>query len=70
MKYTVIFVSIVLGACATRHAPDTSNWFADCYNKQQQETFLARAEENLRDDDYESRRNIRRLYWKLQKDCK
>jgi hypothetical protein len=70
MKLAILSCVIVVSACATRHSPDTTAWFADCYNKQRQEAFLARAEENLRDDDYESRRNIRRLYWKLQKDCK
>ena len=70
MKLVIVVVCLCLGACATRHAPDTTAWYADCYNKQRQEALLARAEENLRDDDYESRRNIRRLYWKLQKDCK
>ena len=70
MKLAILLCAIGVSACATRHAPDTTTWYADCYNKQRQETLLARAEENLRDDDYESRRNIRRLYWKLQKDCK
>lgn len=70
MKLAILLCVMVVSACATRHAPDTTAWYADCYNKQHQEALLARAEENLRDDDYESRRNIRRLYWKLQKDCK
>lgn len=70
MKLIVFAICLCLASCATRHAPDTTAWYADCYNKKHQEALLARAEENLRDDDYESRRNIRRLYWKLQKDCK
>jgi hypothetical protein len=70
MKLAILLCAIGVSACATRHVPDTTTWYADCYNKQRQETLLSRAEENLRDDDYESRRNIRRLYWKLQKDCK
>jgi hypothetical protein len=68
MKY-VILASVFLGACATRHAPDTSSWYADCYNKQRQETLLAQTEANLPVNDLQGRRRVRKLFWDLQKAC-
>jgi hypothetical protein len=68
MKY-VILTSVFLGACATRHAPDTSSWYADCYNKQRQETLLAQTEANLPVNDLQGRRRVRELFWDLQKAC-
>jgi len=70
MKYFCLFGLMFLTSCATRHVPDTTTWFADCYNKQRQEAFIARAETRLSDDDYEARKSLRRMYWQLQKECK
>lgn len=70
MKKIIVAFCLCLSGCATRHAPDTSTWFADCYNKKRQETLLAQAEAQLSADDYEGRRRVRRLFWDLQKDCK
>jgi len=69
MKY-LILLSVFLGACATRHAPNTSSWFADCYNKQRQETLLAQTEANLDSHDVQGRRRVRTLFWELQKACR
>jgi hypothetical protein len=60
----------LLSACATRHAPDTTAWFADCYNKQRQEQLLAQAESQLSNDDLNERRKIRQKFWDLQKECR
>lgn len=70
MKFTLAVLCLCLTACATRHAPDTTAWYADCYNKQRQEALLARSEAELSADDIEGRRRIRKLFWDLQKDCK
>jgi hypothetical protein len=70
MKLLILSCVVMVSACATRHSPDTTAWFADCYNKQRQESLIARAESRLGDDDHEARRNLRRLYWKLQQECK
>lgn len=70
MKYLIMTLCVVMSACATRHAPDTNAWFADCYNKKRQETLLAQAESQLAADDLEGRRRIRRMFWDLQKECR
>ncbi len=70
MKLIIVVSCLLLSACATRHAPDTATWYADCYNKQRQESLLARAETQLSTDDVEGRRRIRRLFWDLQKECR
>ena len=70
MKYITVGFCVLLSACATRHAPVTTSWFADCYNKKRQETLLAQAEAQLSADDIEGRRRIRRLFWDLQKECR
>ena len=70
MKLAVVILCLCVSACATRHVPDTSNWFADCYNKQRQESMLAQAESQISAADFESRRRIRKMFWDLQKDCK
>jgi hypothetical protein len=70
MKKLIIYSSIFLTACATRHAPDTSHWFVDCYNKQRHEALLAKAEAQLSADDINGRRNLRKKFWDLQKECK
>ncbi len=70
MKLIIVVSCLLLSACATRHAPDTATWYADCYNKQRQESLLARAEAQLSTDDVEGRRRIRRLFWDLQKECR
>jgi hypothetical protein len=70
MKLAIVIVCLCLSACATRHVPDNSTWFADCYNKQRQEAMLARAESQLSSSDIEGRRRIRKLFWSLQKECR
>lgn len=70
MKLIIVAICLSLSACATRHVPDTSTWFADCYNKQRQESLLAQAEAQLSPDDFEGRRRVRRLFWDLQKECR
>lgn len=70
MKYLIVGLCVFVSACATRHAPETSSWFADCYNKKQQETLLAQAEAQLSPNDLEGRRRIRRMFWDLQKECR
>jgi len=70
MKRFVLVLTIFVSACATRHTPETNLWFSDCYNKKHQESLIARSESLLSDNDIETRRNLRRAYWKLQKDCK
>lgn len=70
MKYSIVIFCLCVSACATRYVPDTSTWFADCYNKQRQEALLAQAESQLSTGDLEGRRRIRKLYWDLQKECK
>ena len=70
MKLLIVVFCLLVSACATRHVPDTSTWFADCYNKQRQEAMIARAESQLSPNDETGRRNLRRAYWKLQKECK
>lgn len=70
MKYVIITATVFLAACATRHAPDTSTWFADCYNKQRQESLLAQAEAALDPNDLQGRRRVRQLFWDLQKACR
>lgn len=70
MKYIIVAICVFVSACATRHAPDTGSWFADCYNKKRQETLLAQAEAQLAADDLEGRRRIRRMFWDLQKECR
>lgn len=69
MKSVIVFACLFVSACATRHAPDTSSWYADCYNKQHQEALLARAEAQLPTDDVGGRRRIRQIFWNLQKEC-
>lgn len=69
MKLLIVSVCLIVSACATRHAPDTSSWYADCYNKQHQESLLARSEAQLSADDIEGRRRIRQIFWNLQKEC-
>ena len=69
MKLVIVTICVFLTACATRHAPDTSNWYADCYNKQRQETLLAQSESALSANDVQGRRKIRKLFWDLQKAC-
>lgn len=70
MKYLALALCLLASACATRHVPDTSTWFADCYNKQKQEALLAQAESQLSGDDVEGRRRVRKLFWDLQKECR
>lgn len=70
MKSIAVAFCLCLSACATRHAPDTTTWYADCYNKQQQEALLARAEAQLAADDLVGRRRIRKLFWDLQRECR
>jgi hypothetical protein len=70
MKLLIVSCCLLLSACATRHVPDTSAWFADCYNKKRQESLLAHTEAQLSADDIEGRRRIRKMFWDLQKDCK
>jgi hypothetical protein len=69
MKLLIVLVCLIVSACATRHAPDTSTWYADCYNKKHQESLLARSEAQLSADDIEGRRRIRQIFWNLQKEC-
>jgi len=70
MKILILALALFLSACATRHAPDTSAWFVDCYNKQRHEALLAKAESQLSADDINGRRTIRKKFWDLQKECK
>ena len=70
MKYIIVGFCVFVSACATRHVPETSSWFADCYNKKRQETLLAQAEAQLNPDDLEGRRRLRRMFWDLQKECR
>ena len=70
MKLIVVTLCLCLSACATRHVPDSTTWYADCYNKHHQEALLARAEAQLPSDDINGRRRIRKLFWDLQKECK
>jgi hypothetical protein len=70
MKLTIVALGLCVSACATRHVPDTTSWYADCYNKQRQEALLARAEAQLAADDIHGRRRIRKLFWDLQRECK
>lgn len=70
MRLIIVAFCLCLTACATRHAPDTANWYADCYNKKHQEALLARAEAQLSLDDYEGRRRLRKMFWDLQKECR
>ena len=70
MKLIAVALCLCLSACATRHAPDITTWYADCYNKQQQEALLARAEAQLAADDLVGRRRIRKLFWDLQRECR
>jgi hypothetical protein len=70
MKYTILAICVFTAACATRHSPDTTSWFADCYNKKRQETLLAQAEAQLAADDIEGRKRIRKMFWDLQKECR
>ena len=70
MKSFIVAVSVLLSACATRHAPDTTAWFADCYNKQRQEQLLAQVEAQLSNDNLNERRKIRQKFWDLQKECR
>ena len=58
MKYAVATVCLLLSACATRHVPSTATWFADCYNKRQQETLIAQAERSLDPGDLAGRRQL------------
>jgi hypothetical protein len=69
MKLLTVVCCLLVSACATRHAPDTTSWYADCYNKQRQESLLVRAETQLAADDLVGRRRIRKLFWDLQKAC-
>jgi hypothetical protein len=70
MRSVIVAWCLLVSACATRHVPDTSAWFADCYNKQRQEALLARAEAQLSLDDNAGRRRIRQMFWNLQKECR
>jgi hypothetical protein len=70
MKLTIVIVCLCLSACATRHVPDTSAWFVDCYNKQRQEAMIAQAESQLSADDANGRRRLRKMFWDLQKECR
>jgi hypothetical protein len=70
MKLAIVAFCLCVSACATRHAPNTATWYADCYNKQKQEALLARAEAQLSSDDFEGRRRIRKLFWELQRECR
>ena len=70
MKLAIATLCLCVSACATRHVPDTSSWFADCYNKQRQEALLARTEAQLSPDDVVGRRRIRKMFWELQKECR
>lgn len=70
MKPAALILSLFLTGCATRHMPDTSAWFVDCYNKSRQEAVLARAEAQLSQDDIAGRRRIRMMFWDLQRECK
>jgi len=70
MKLVIVAICFCLSACATRHVPLDTAWFADCYNKQKQEAMLARAEAQLSSDNIEERRRVRRLFWELQRQCR
>lgn len=70
MKLVIVVLCLCISACATRRVPDNSTWFADCYNKQRQESMLAQAEAHLSSGDVEGRRRIRKLFWDLQKECR
>ena len=70
MRSVIVALCLSVSACATRHVPDTSAWFVDCYNKQRQEALLARAEAQLSPDDNAGRRRIRQMFWDLQKECR
>lgn len=70
MKLSIVVLCLILSACATRHAPDTGSWFADCYNKKRQEELLAKAEAQLGPDDTNAHGRIRKMYWDLQRECK
>lgn len=70
MKYIAIVVAFMLSACATRHVGNMSAWYPDCYNKTHQEAMIARAEAVLGANDHAQRRQLRDLYWNLQKQCK
>lgn len=70
MKHLILFAPFLLVACATRHGPDTTAMFTDCYNKQKHETLLAKAEAQLSNDDLNERRRIRQKFWDLQRECK
>ncbi len=70
MKLVTVIVCLCLSSCATRHVPDTSTWFADCYNKQRQESMIAQAESQIPADDIQGRRRLRKIFWDLQKECR
>lgn len=69
MKLLTIVLCLCISGCATRYVADTSTWYADCYNKQRQEAMLARAESQLKSDDIQGRRRVRKLFWELQQQC-
>lgn len=70
MKSAIVVVCLLVSACATRHVPDTSAWFVDCYNKPRQEAVLARAEAQLSQGDIAGRSRIRKMFWDLQRECR
>lgn len=70
MKHLILLTAVFVSACATRHAPDTSAMFTDCYNKHRHETLLAQAEAQLSIDDLNERRRIRQKFWDLQRECR
>jgi hypothetical protein len=70
MKTFLVLTGVFLAGCATRHTPDLYVGFADCYNKQRQETRLAQIEAGLEPGDIQGRRQVREQFWELQKVCK
>jgi hypothetical protein len=69
MKTIYVTLFVFLSGCATRHVPEPTTWFADCYNKTRIESMLAQSESQLSANEFEKRRKIRKVYWDLQKEC-
>jgi hypothetical protein len=69
MKRLILGLCVLTSACATRHAADTSTWFADCYQKKALEENLAAELVVLNQNNFQGRRSNRLKYWNLQQKC-
>jgi hypothetical protein len=68
MKRLILALSVLMSACATRHAADIGA-FADCYQKMALEENLATELALLNSNDFQGRRSNRLKYWNLQQKC-